>query len=145
MSPGLSWGSPAATVLREPSSTSSRPTAYTVHAAHRVAGERARGHGAAARVWGVFLGRRHCHETHPEGPSKRGNVPHSNPRPWDSPRPHRACGGCFLTGARERRQDGAEKLDSQPLPGHPPSQEEVAFSNNCASPGRMIGDWGRGI
>ena len=105
VSPGLSWGSPGAAVLREPSP---RPTTYTVHAAHRVAGERAWGHGAAAGVRGVFLGRGHRHETHPEGSSKRGNVSHSNPRPWDSPRPHRACGGCFLTGARERRQDGAE-------------------------------------
>lgn len=96
VSPGLSWGSPGAAVLREPSP---RPTTYTVHAAHRVAGERAWGHGAAAGVRGVFLGRGHRHETHPEGSSKRGNVSHSNPRPWDSPRPHRACGGCFLTGA----------------------------------------------
>lgn len=152
MSPWLSWGSPGATVLQEPSSTSSRPTTHTVHAAHRVAGERAWGHGASAGVRGVFLGRGHCHETHPERPSKRGNVPHSNPRPWDSPRPHRACGGCFLTGARERTQDGAEvrrqaSRRQASLPCHPPSQEHRTFSRvqQLCYPVRQIGACRRDI
>lgn len=88
VSPGLGRGSSA--VLREAPTAAPRPAPHTVHAAHRVAGEGAWGHGAPAGVGGVLLGGGHRHEAHPEGAAQRGDVPHSHPGPWASPGPCRA-------------------------------------------------------
>lgn len=126
--PGLGGGSSGAAVLSEAPAAPPRPAPNTVHAANRVAGQGARGHGAAAGVGGVLLGGGHRHEAHPEGAAQRGDVPHADARPWASPGPRRgACGSHLLTGAGERRPKGSRGRASGlglPLLFHLKSEEE---------------------